>query len=309
MTQPVEEPESGNRPSEDEQGPVLKGEGPFTPHPDVEEDAEADAAGNPRSKQKRTNLHIIINKRWGRGELDDYIYEELIKYASPDTAKETKNGFELELLNGRKIRWEVVQEEGYPQYEQITGSRRGFNMEEAAAMAALAALRGWAEVNVFGTIREKEMLWLAAQLQNLQVREKFETAQAAGEYPLTDENGNPAPIPQMVVNGFTPLMDSEIVARYRKAEAEYLARRPVPPQETAPETEPVPEAEPEAEPKAKEDGLKEKFKAEADPPQAPAPEAAPETPAPEETKNPSTKNKNKHRHGRHRGAPHRHHKR
>ncbi|MBI3440846.1 MAG: hypothetical protein HY052_03415 [Proteobacteria bacterium] len=165
----------------------------------------------------RTKLHGVINELWGYNWLQDDPYFYLIHYANPDKTKKTKTGFKLKLLDGGEINWNPPSERSP---EMISGVSRHFNQASAEAIVALARLRGWKTLDVHGTPAQKEMLWLAAQRQNLQEKEAYE------RNPCVDDKGNKVPFQPLVVTNFAPLADSRAFVQWKQEEAAYNTQHP-----------------------------------------------------------------------------------
>jgi hypothetical protein len=171
------------------------------------------------TNQKRTRLHEVINETWGYNWLDNDAFASIIKYADPEMAKKNTTGFELDLFNGKKIKWNLPSQND--PNERISGPNRGFDQDTAAAMVALARLRGWKTLNVHGTVAQKEMLWLAVQRQNLLEMDAFERDQKNGKIPKTGADGKVITFSPLSVGNHTPLADSPIYQQWLKEEAEW----------------------------------------------------------------------------------------
>jgi hypothetical protein len=189
------------------------------------------------TNQKRTKLHEVINEKWGYNWLDNDAFSSIIKYADPEMAKKNKTGFEMDLLNGKKIKWNLPSQND--PNEKISGPNRGFDQDTAAAMVALARLRGWKTMIVEGTLEQKEMLWLAVQRQNLLEMDAFERDQKSGKIPKKDNEGKEITFSPLSVANFVPLADSPVYQQWLEEEAAWKAQHAPAPelkQDTGPDT-------------------------------------------------------------------------
>jgi hypothetical protein len=186
-------------------------------------DAQAQEKQASNVNRKRTRLHAVINEAWGYKWLDDDAFLSIINYVDPETAERNKKAgfFELELLNGGKIKWAPPNQN---EPEKISCPPRKFNAEAAAAMVSLARLRGWKTVNVDGTVEQKEMLWLEVMRQNLLDKESFERKQKDGTIPKKSQDGKDIVYTPLTVANFVPLADSPVFQQWLKEEADYNAR-------------------------------------------------------------------------------------
>lgn len=192
-------------------------------------------AGNQATDQDDTALEefcrkIMYNWRKEREDLDNERLQTLQRLARLGTyATVDGEGFELTLPKQneedkeRKIKWSYRPpgpDNDPPAQEFIVGKRRGFDEADADAIVALSAVRGWGPLNVHGNTKEKELLWLAAMDQGLDVAnftpepdsdiwEKLKQRQAAKQAnapgtgpgdasagPSVSQGGNGSPAPQ-----------------------------------------------------------------------------------------------------------------
>ncbi len=209
----------------------LSGIGPLTSAPDPEagEDTPLSVPIPSASKKKKTRLHEVIDEFWKNINpeyleiMKELAFRELIQYADPDSAKMTKNGFELKLHTGSTMRFDVVQQKSGAVRETITGSKENFQQQDADAMVALARLRGMNSVSLHGSAEQKEMIWLAVQQRNLFEKANFERRQQNGEIPETQEDGTPIVFTPLVVDNYAPAPDSKAVLQMQQLEAEIKA--------------------------------------------------------------------------------------
>ncbi|MCE9508025.1 MAG: hypothetical protein K8R48_06910 [Alphaproteobacteria bacterium] len=220
---------------------------------------EQDAAN---ANQKRTKLHEVINEAWGYNWLDNDAFASIIKYADPEMAQKNKMGFELDLLNGKKIKF--YHPTPNDPNERIAGPKKELDQDTAAAMVALARLRGWKTMNVHGTVEQKEMLWLAVMRQNLLEIDAFERDQKNGKIPKKDQDGKEIPFSPLSVANFVPLADSPVYQQWLQEEAEWKAKHAPAPELTrdtgtgAPEKKAVPDENKKTEPEKTADKTEDK---------------------------------------------------
>ena len=243
---------------DDETGPAISkgGSGPLpqgfddTPEDEASPLTEEGAAAATR----QTNLHKLAFELWGKQALDDFPFRYLSAFADPDSAEKTKNGgIKIDVGGGGGITWEFVQEEGQAPYEAIRGNKRNFTQQDAEAIVALAAIRGWGTIDVHGKQEHKEKLWLAAQHLNMYAKLEFEAGKAQGSIPADAVFS-----PPLTVNGFNPSPDSDTYKQFLKDQAAIenaiASMKPAQPEpidtETPAAAKTVPPAEPQAESEA-----------------------------------------------------------
>jgi len=174
---------------------------------------------------QRSKLHEVVNEKWGVTWIDNDIYGHLIKYANPQSAKANKNGFSFKSLDGKKIEWNSATQEG----PEKIGTSKKITEESAASIVAMSRARGWKTLNIHGKVKDKELLWLATQRQNLHDKEDFKKRQEAGHIPADEKYQD------LTVSNFTPLLDSKIMQQWQRELAAYNAANPQ--AEKAPSTE------------------------------------------------------------------------
>lgn len=195
------------------------------PTPSHETQSLSDLFSRAADSRKKTKLDSIVEEVWG-ASMSEVFYQEIIKYADPDSARKTKNGFEVRLRSGNQMLWAAVREPGKPPSERIALKKKGknFSMVDADAMIATARVRGWGRIHVHGDTAHKEMLWLAVQRRNLEEREAFSALQKAGLIPEKDQNGKPVVFEPAVVDNFTPDENSRVMQLWKRDEAAHLAK-------------------------------------------------------------------------------------
>ncbi|MBI1216081.1 MAG: hypothetical protein GC185_09725 [Alphaproteobacteria bacterium] len=122
----------------------------------------------------RESLDVLQkNKHWGHGINLSADMADLLREQKPITRTVTPllayQGIKFHLKNDRKVAW-------YPQLGQARGEFIGrsrfakFDETDAKAIVALAQMRGWQSMNVHGSVKQKDMMWLEAQRAGMPVR-------------------------------------------------------------------------------------------------------------------------------------------
>lgn len=106
----------------------------------------------------------LINEIWGVPQVDDQLMEAL---GQSGDIRKSKFGLEFTLPNGHRLEWH--QNLGGAEFIGMSKRTANFDMDDAHATIAASKSRGWNAINVHGSKEEKEMLWLEAQRQGLEV--------------------------------------------------------------------------------------------------------------------------------------------
>jgi hypothetical protein len=262
--------------------------------PDADEDdndADDSAPGESDSPYAGTKLHNIVWRYWGSPEVADQVCERFAPIADLNSAKKTRSGFKIKLVNGHTVQWGIVKPKNRPgqqpqaPYEAIKAKKIGFTLDDAFAIVLLAQAHGWSSINVHGSKKHKDMLWLATQIVAYQQMQ--EAAQANGGKlpdgfrPITVGNHTPS---EEVHKQWRDMLEAEQNAgapeAYMPLEDDEPAVTKTPAEDEAPAEPKAAKPEDEAEkPVAEEPKEEEKPKAAAD--EKPAEEAAAEETAEE----------------------------
>ena len=106
----------------------------------------------------------ILNETWGVGTVDP----ELIKALGEEgEIRKHKNGLLFNLPNGHTIEWH--HNFGGAEFIGMPRAKSKFDEEDAHAVVAAGKSRGWQALNVFGDVKQKEMMWLEAMRQGMGV--------------------------------------------------------------------------------------------------------------------------------------------
>ncbi|HYD18940.1 MAG TPA: hypothetical protein VEF76_10720 [Patescibacteria group bacterium] len=106
-----------------------------------------------------------LNAVWGMGDVDDELKETL--GLSGKVRKNDKYGLDFHLPNGHTIEWHANL--GGTEFIGMRKRSAKFDEEDAHAVAVTALARGWKAINVHGSVKQKEMIWLQAKLAGLEV--------------------------------------------------------------------------------------------------------------------------------------------
>jgi len=182
-----------------------------------------------------------IKKHWGDKNYNAAVYDRnnVTKYASydgmisymdqndPDNVEDQENGFDLYIHGNHKVSWRET--DPASGLEKITGTKKGFEQNDADAMIALSRMRGWKDFTVNGKTEHKEMLWLAVQKMNWKEQRLFE-----------HNNGTAEGYVQARVINFNVEQTSVIYGKWLEEKA--LLEQAYPRQPAAPAPAPVPAA-------------------------------------------------------------------
>lgn len=134
-----------------------------------------------------------------REDIDNDFLSILEQAASLETFKNIEGGFEFKVLfddedgksRERTIQWHVLPPtRDKAEREFISGRNRGFCQQDAKAIVALAAVRGWKTINVHGSQKQKDMLWLEAMKLGLKVNDHTPGPEALKAWEEEQANGS-----------------------------------------------------------------------------------------------------------------------
>ncbi|MEZ0261279.1 MAG: LPD7 domain-containing protein [Alphaproteobacteria bacterium] len=164
-------------PAEEEAPPVIKAPPPpqqqQQPAPKTDEydrdgapkapalPAEPDAEEEIRDTRK---MRQLLNDKWGLQWPDPVLHNIMQK----GSVTKGFGGIVFELEGGSTIKWH----ENFMQQGEFVGKTGFFakvSEEEAEATVAIAKNRGWTKLNVYGNRDQKEMFWLEAKKQGMEV--------------------------------------------------------------------------------------------------------------------------------------------
>ncbi len=180
----------------------------------------------------------VVNEVCGLSSIEDYEYAHIDRYFNTNNSKKTKTGFQAKTRNGITINW-LKDQQGHQMIQRPVGFRKKFTDEDAAAMVALAKGLGWTKMSVHGSVEQKDMLWLAVQLRNLEDKAAFDASikaglengtikqiDEAGKPPrFVNKDNQPVAFTETVVVNHTPLADSNAMQKLQQAQADYAAGR------------------------------------------------------------------------------------
>lgn len=156
---------------------------PEEQNPDAPLDDDDEDPDDGLSEEARnTKLYGAVRKQWGNGAfgekaISDYMFRKILESANPNAVRDSDNGFKIKVKKGGKVEWALVEQEGnVPAHEAIRGRKHGFNDNDAATMVALAKMHGWKSIEVHGTQKQKDKIWLAAQRLNIEMQVEFPEA-------------------------------------------------------------------------------------------------------------------------------------
>lgn len=106
----------------------------------------------------------VLNDMWGVPDVNDEFKEAI---GNSGSIKKSKYGLDFNLPNGHKIEWHA--QLGGSEFIGMSRQTDKFDADDAHATVAASIARGWQAINVHGTVAQKEMLWLEAQRQGIEV--------------------------------------------------------------------------------------------------------------------------------------------
>ncbi len=111
------------------------------------------------------NSMPAINAVWPAGDVSDDLKETL--GLTGKVKKNDKYGLDFHLPNGHVIEWHANL--GGSEFIGMRKRTAKFGEEEAHAVAVTAKARGWGAINVHGNQKQKELMWLHAKMNGLEV--------------------------------------------------------------------------------------------------------------------------------------------
>ncbi|MCC7036631.1 MAG: hypothetical protein IT560_04915 [Alphaproteobacteria bacterium] len=111
------------------------------------------------------NSMPAINAVWPAGDVSDELKETL--GLTGKVKKNDKYGLDFHLPNGHVIEWHANL--GGSEFIGMRKRTAKFGEEEAHAVAVTAKARGWSAINVHGNQKQKELMWLHAKMNGLEV--------------------------------------------------------------------------------------------------------------------------------------------
>ncbi|MDI1228783.1 MAG: hypothetical protein PSY14_13965 [bacterium] len=107
----------------------------------------------------------VLNEVWGVGEVSDELKETL--GLSGKVKKNDKYGLDFHMPNGHVIEWHANL--GGAEFIGMRKRTSKFDEEDARSVAVTAKARGWTAINVHGNQKQKEIMWLHAKMNGLEV--------------------------------------------------------------------------------------------------------------------------------------------
>ncbi|MBL8712558.1 MAG: hypothetical protein JNM12_06630 [Alphaproteobacteria bacterium] len=136
--------------------------------PVIDADDELDADENKDTRYRSVfakNSMPAINAVWPAGDVSDELKETL--GLTGKVKKNDKYGLDFHLPNGHVIEWHANL--GGSEFIGMRKRTAKFGEEEAHAVAVTAKARGWTAINVHGNQKQKELMWLHAKMNGLEV--------------------------------------------------------------------------------------------------------------------------------------------
>lgn len=107
----------------------------------------------------------VLNEVWGAGEVSDELKEAM--GLTGKVKKNDKYGLDFHMPNGHVIEWHANL--GGAEFIGMRKRTSKFDEDDAHSVAVTAKARGWTAINVHGNQKQKEMMWLHAKMNGLEV--------------------------------------------------------------------------------------------------------------------------------------------
>lgn len=126
--------------------------------------AAAAAAAEEEEIRDTKKMRMLLNDKWGLQWPDPVLHNIMQK----GSVTKGIGGIVFELEDGATIKWhENFMQQG--EFVGKTGLFAKISEKDAEAIVAVAKNRGWSKLNVYGSREQREMLWLEAKKQGVEV--------------------------------------------------------------------------------------------------------------------------------------------
>ena len=164
---PIDEPAANDKTKQTATGPVAQPQSTGNATAAQEQDADGD---EPIKDTRYRSVFAaksmgVLNEVWGVGEVSDELKETL--GLSGKVKKNDKYGLDFHMPNGHVIEWHANL--GGAEFIGMRKRTSKFDEEDAHSVAVTAKARGWTAINVHGNQKQKEMMWLHAKMNGLDV--------------------------------------------------------------------------------------------------------------------------------------------
>lgn len=126
--------------------------------------AEEDAAPSESAVRDTKKARTLLNNAWGLQWPDPV----MLKIMQTGSVTKSSNGITFDLEDGGKVKWHQNLH-GQGEFVGKTGFFTKMNEKEAEATIAICKNRGWKKVTLYGSVEQKERLWLEAKKQEMEV--------------------------------------------------------------------------------------------------------------------------------------------
>lgn len=135
------------------------------PAPEPQQQAQGKGIAAYQTAFRKNGFIDFMNNEWGTPDVDDEMKKAIGEKGK--IRKNNKYGLDFVLNNGQKIEWH--QNLGGSEFIGMTSRTKDFDLTTAHAVIATSKTRGWKTVHVHGDKDQKDMLWLEAMRQGLEV--------------------------------------------------------------------------------------------------------------------------------------------
>lgn len=134
------------------------------PEDEMSEDRKMSIARARAAFQKNGFLDIMNEGKWNIGEITDTLKEAL---EDGEVRANRKHGLDFVRPNGHKIEWH--ENMGGAEFIGMTRKTKNFDLDDAKIVVAASKSRGWKAISVHGSPEQRDMMWLEAQRQGIEV--------------------------------------------------------------------------------------------------------------------------------------------
>jgi hypothetical protein len=126
--------------------------------------AEDDNTPSDSAVRDTKKARTLLNQHWGLQWPDPV----MLKIMQTGSVTKSSTGITFDLEDGGSVKWHRSLQ-GQGEFVGKTGFFSKMNEKEAEATIAICKNRGWKKVTLYGSVEQKEMMWLEAKKQDMEV--------------------------------------------------------------------------------------------------------------------------------------------